>query len=62
MLLEIVNETFDWAARRGVDLASLTDLGQLLPAAYFSANTGGPAGPDTISTDFGGTPPIAVGR
>src|SRR5207253_2330643 len=53
VLRDIVSETFDWAALRTVDLDSLGDFGQILPALYYGLNTGGVAAPDTVSTDFG---------
>ena len=54
-LRDIVVETFDWAALRTVDLDSLGDFGQILPALYYGLNTGGTATPDAVSTDFGGS-------
>ena len=56
-LRDIVSETFEWAALRTVDIDSLEDFGQILPALYYGLNTSGTAAPDTVSTDFGGGGP-----
>ena len=43
-----LNETLDLAKVRGVDLEHLGEVGQVLPAVYFTTNTEG----HTISTDY----------
>jgi hypothetical protein len=51
LLLAIVNETLDLAQIRTVDLDTLQQMGQILPALYFPQN----AKQDTIATDFATT-------
>lgn len=48
LLLAILNETLDLAKIRTVDLNTLQQMGQILPALYFPQN----AKQDTIATDF----------
>ncbi len=50
MLADILNDTFDLAKARAVDLSLLGEIGQLLPAIYFAAN----ANNDTITIDWAG--------
>jgi len=55
-LRDIVSETFEWAAMRTVDLESLADFGEILPALYYGLNTSLTTVPEAVSTDFGGGP------
>jgi hypothetical protein len=48
LLLAILNETIDLAKVRTVDLDTIQEVGQILPALYFALNVA----QDTISTSF----------
>jgi hypothetical protein len=52
LVATILDETFDLARIRGVDLASLTEVGQILPALYFPFNLEAATPATTFGKEF----------
>jgi hypothetical protein len=52
LVATILDETFDLAKIRGVDLASLTEVGQILPALYFPFNLEAATPATTFGKEF----------
>ena len=52
LIAQILSETYDLARIRGVDLASITEVGQILPALYFPFNLQAATPATTFGKEF----------